>query len=192
MTIAFVVLGALGYLRLGEPACRTCIMLWLLSDPCPLLEIGLPFSAASAAVAGENFDMDKPVTALLNKARPLAADAGVLQHAVTNGCGCLSFLEATAARMIVPCSEACVMQDSWSIPMNAGVFAHCVLGYQLNLNTWADMVRRQLPTCTLARWLTYTLQQSAHIAQPAVTATFRMMKVLRGTQPADDAVVQER
>eukprot|EP00879_Flechtneria_rotunda_P022797 GHRR01024077.1.p1 GENE.GHRR01024077.1~~GHRR01024077.1.p1 ORF type:complete len:187 (+),score=53.07 GHRR01024077.1:1217-1777(+) len=33
-----------------------------------------------------------------------------------------------------------VGQDAWSVVMNAGIFLHCIIAYQVNVNVWASLV----------------------------------------------------
>ena len=73
MTAAYIVMGAVGYLRLGP-----------------------------------DFDHTKPITSVLPQDR------------------------------------------LWTPVMNAGLFAHCILAYQINLNVWTDLVLHL--TAPIAKW----------------------------------------
>lgn len=47
-------------------------------------------------------------------------------------------------------------QDAWTIVMNAGLFVHCVLAYQINLNVWTHLcIHLTAPTlneCARVLW----------------------------------------
>jgi hypothetical protein len=98
-------------------------------------------------VSSEKSSCGAAVHGMAQRTKSAAAAAVLLGQVVT---GHLAFQLADGARgqQLLTCDVCCpcrpissvIGQDSWTVAMNAGIFLHCIIAYQVNVNVWCSLL----------------------------------------------------
>ncbi|KAK9836304.1 hypothetical protein WJX81_003609 [Elliptochloris bilobata] len=69
----------------------------------------------------------------------VAAVSAVMTTAYV-GIGAIGYRQLGASFDLEKPMTSILPQDAWTVVMNAGLFAHCILAYQINLNVWTHLI----------------------------------------------------
>lgn len=84
------------------------------------------------------------------------ADGGLLTLITVRRCAGYS-IYGTSIDTSKPITSV-LSKDAWSVAMNAGLFIHCIIAYQINVNVWSSSLLHVLrPQVRMSLWISFQL-----------------------------------